>query len=531
MEKRETWGSTFGFIMAAIGSAIGLGNIWKFPYITGLNGGGAFVLVYLGCILLMGVPVMICEMAIGRKTRRNAFGAYKRLEIRRSMLCRLAAWGFIAGGVIMLCTGSFGFGMVSLLAGLFLLKFSVAAFGLLAIFGALAILSYYAVIGGWILDYMFCSFTGNLNYPDVQSAGNAFGKFINNPWRVLAGFGVFMICCAAMLVGGIQKGIEKWSKLLMPLLFILLLAVIARSVTLPGAMAGVEFFLRPDFSKLSATGVLEALGQCFYSLSLGMGITVTYGSYLKKDANIFSASIWIMCLDTLAAVLAGLAIFPAVFAMGQNPAAGPGLIFNILPVTFYHFPGGHGWIWAGLFFLMLSIAAVTSGVALLQNGISFFMDELKWSRIKSIIICFSGVTVFGILSAISVANWDNISLLYEGLAGVFGEEHMFGSFLDMLDYLTSNWMLPISALAICIFTGWTWGARKAARELRLGADKALPDMNLITRLAGFKGEAYYRTSRNHGLTIMSLWAIIVRFFAPVVIFVIFLRAIGVNVGF
>ena len=173
---------------------------------------------------------------------------------------------------------------------------------------------------------------------------------------MLIGFLVFMILCGAMLVGGVQKGIEKWSKILMPLLFFLLLAVIVRSVTLPGAWKGVEFFLKPDFSKLTTTGVLEALGHCFYSLSLGMGITVTYGSYMRKDQNIFSSSILVMALDTMAAVMAGLAIFPAVFAMGFDPGAGPSLIFKILPATFNHFPGGWGWLWAGFFFLMLSIA-------------------------------------------------------------------------------------------------------------------------------------------------------------------------------
>ena len=333
---------------------------------------------------------MICEMTIGRKTRLNAYGAYKRLQLRRSIISDVIAGGLILGGICLLCTKSYGFGAVSLIAGLLILKFQFAAFGLLAIFGALVILSYYAVVGGWIIDYTFRSFCGELNYNTVDEAGAAFGLFTETPWRVIVCFLVFMVLCGAMLIGGVRKGIEKWSKILMPLLFILLLAVIARSVTLPGAWRGVEFFLHPDFSKLTASGVLEALGHCFYSLSLGMGITVTYGSYMKKEQNIFSASIWVMVLDTLAAILAGLAIFPAVFAMGFDPGVGPSLIFNILPATFNRFPGGTGWIWAGLFFLMLSIGAITSGVALLQNGVSFFMDELKWGRYKSIAVAHPG---------------------------------------------------------------------------------------------------------------------------------------------
>ena len=531
MEKRETWGSNFGFIMATIGSAIGLGNVWKFPYITGMNGGGAFVLVYLFCILLLGVPVMICEMTIGRKTRRNAFGAYNALQHRRSVICNVIALGLALGGICMLCTGSFGFGAVSLLAAALLFRYQFGAFGLLAIFGALVILSYYAVVGGWVLDYTYRSFAGQLNYNDVNSASDAFGLFTETPWRVLIGFLVFMVLCGAVLVGGVQKGIEKWSKILMPLLFFLLLAVIVRSVTLPGAWKGVEFFLKPDFSKLTTTGVLEALGHCFYSLSLGMGITVTYGSYMRKDQNIFGSSILVMALDTMAAVMAGLAIFPAVFAMGFDPGAGPSLIFKILPATFNHFPGGWGWLWAGFFFLMLSIASITSGVALLQNGISFFMDELKWSHRKSIVVCLGGVTLFGVLSAISISHWRNIPLVRDAVAFVFGEKNVPGSFFDMMDYLTSNWMLPIGGIAICLFIGWVWGARKAARELRLGSEKSCPDMNLITLLSGFRGDSLYQQTRDHGLTTMSFWAILIRFFAPIVIFIIFLRAVGVNVGF
>ncbi len=531
MEKRENWGSTFGFIMATVGSAIGLGNVWKFPYITGMNGGGAFVIIYLACILLLGVPVMICEMTIGRRTRLNAFGAYRRLQLRRSVICDTIAGGLLLGGLCMICVQQYGFGAVSLIAGLLLLKYQFAAFGLLAIFGALVILSYYAVVGGWIIDYTFRSFAGELNYQDVNAAENAFGLFIETPWRVILCFLVFMLCCGAMLFGGVQKGIEKWSKILMPLLFFLLLAVIARSVTLPGAWKGVRFFLHPDFSKLTASGVLEALGHCFYSLSLGMGITVTYGSYMKKEQNIFAASIWVMGLDTMAAILAGLAIFPAVFAMGFDPGAGPSLIFKILPATFNHFPGGTGWLWAGLFFLMLTIGAVTSGVALLQNGISFFMDELKWGRRKSLAVCFGGVSVFGLLSAVSISHWRHIPVVRDALAFIFGEKHVPASFFDMLDYLTSNWMLPIGGLAISLFIGWVWGSRKAARELRIGSEKACPDVNLITLLSGFRGEPLYRTSRNHGLTLLSLWSIIIRFFAPVAIFIIFLRAVGVDVGF
>ena len=530
MEKRETWSGNFGFIMAAIGSAIGLGNVWKFPYITGMNGGGVFVLVYLGCIILMGMPVMICEMTIGRKTGQNAYGAYKQLELIKSPLIKMIAWGLLFGGICFSATGTWSFGLLSILLSLLIFLFGFRVFGFFAIFGALVILSYYAVVGGWIIDYTYRSFACELNYTDVASAGKAFGALIESPCRVIFFFLLFMLCCALVLLGGIRNGIEKWSKILMPALFLLLLAVIVRSLTLPGSMEGVKFFLKPDFSKLTKDGVLIALGQSFYSLSLGMGITVTYGSYMKKDQDIFAAAFWVMILDTFAAILAGLAIFPAVFAMKFDPGDGVSLIFKILPATFNSFPGGTGWFWAGLFFLMLTIGAVTSGIALLENGVSFFMDQLHWPRKLSLAVCFTGVSLFGILSAVSVGDWKNLEKVEQFLSSVFNCS-MRGSFFDLLDYLTSNWMLPVNGMMICLFVGWVWSSRKAARELRLGAEKSSPDVNLISLLAGFRDEPMYKTTRDHGLTLIALWSILIRFFAPIIILIIFLRSIGVNVGF
>lgn len=261
-----------------------------------------------------------------------------------------------------------------------------------------------------------------------------------------------------------------------------------------------------------------------------MGITVTYGSYMKKDQDIFAAAFWVMILDTLAAILAGLAIFPAVFAMKFDPGDGVSLIFKILPATFNSFPGGTGWFWAGLFFLMLTIGALTSGIALLENGVSFFMDQLNWPRKRALAVCFAGVSLFGILSAVSIGSWKHIEGLEHFLKSVFNCG-MRGSFFDLLDYLTSNWMLPLNGMMICLFVGWVWGSRKAARELRLGADKSSPDVNLVSLLAGFRNEPLYRTTRDHGLTLIALWSILIRFFAPVIILIIFLRSIGVNVGF
>ncbi len=529
-EKRDSWSGNLGFVLATAGSAIGLGNVWKFPYITGLNGGGAFVLVYLCCIFLVGVPLMLCELALGRHTRQNPYGAFKALEIKRSVLGKLIGICLICGACCMIYSGDYGFSVLSLICGILFLTLGFAAAGLLSLIAAMAILSYYAVVGGWILDYVYRSFWEGINFTTPAEAEAVFLGFLQNPQRVTVGFLIFMVLVGLMLWGGVRDGIERWSKLLMPLLFLLLAAVLLRGITLPGAEAGVEFFLKPDFSKLSAGGMLEALGHAFYTLSLGMGITITYGSYLNKNQNLFSAAAWIIFLDTMAATMAGLAIFPAVFAMGFSPSAGPSLIFKILPATFHQMPGGIGWLWAGLFFLMLSIAALTSAAALLESGVTFLVDQFRIRRNNALLGCFTGIVLLGLLSSYSCADWQNIPWMKKFLDGVFGAERIPGSWFDLLDFVTSNWMLPLSGLLIAVFVGWIWQARKAGRELRRGAEK-FADENLLHWLSGFRGEPMYQTTRNHGLTLLTLWSLLVRFLAPVVILFIFLKFIGINMGF
>ena len=476
VKKRENWGSTLGFVLAIAGSAIGLGNVWKFPYITGQNGGGAFVLVYLFCIFLLGMPIMLCEMAIGRKTRQNPYGAFRMLEVRRSRLSKVLGWLLIGMGLVMLCSGKWGFALLTFAASALVLKLGFAAVGLFSLFAAMLILSYYSVIGGWIVEYVYKAFSGQLNVPDVESAEKLFSDFIGNPMQVTRWHLLFLGLAALMIWCGIRNGIERWSKILMPTLFFLLVALLLRGVTLSGASKGVAFFLTPDFSKLTAAGALEALGHAFYTLSLGMAITITYGSYLGRDKNIFTSALWVVLLDTGAALLAGLAIFPAVFAMGFDPSAGPSLIFKVLPATFYNFPGG-----------------------------------------------------FGVLTSVSCATWEHLPGVHGVLEYVFGEVESENWFV-LLDYVTSNWMLPLSGLFTAIFVGWVWTTRKAGRELRISAG-SLVDENLITYLSGFRGEPLYRSSRNHGLTVMTLWGLLVRFVAPVVILALFLQSIGVNLGF
>ena len=522
-ETRESWSGKLGFVLAAAGSAIGLGNIWKFPYITGMNGGGAFVLVYLGCILLFGLPLMLCEIAIGRKTGRNPYGAFKALQVKRSRMADAIAVLLLLGSLSLAGAGHYGFAAVLFGAALLFLWLGFAAVGLLSLITAMIILSYYAVVGAWIVDYVYRSFSGGLHFTQVSEAAEVFRNYQDTePGRIALELGIFMTMTAGMIIFGIRKGIERCSKVLMPLLLFLLLAVIVRGVTLPGAREGIRFFLNPDFSKLSTAGVLEALGHAFYSLSLAMGITITYGSYLRKDENIFSTAVWVVALDTAAALLGGLAIFPAVFAMQLAPDAGPGLIFNVLPATFYRIPVGMGWVWAGLFFLMMTIAALTSAAALLESGVTFLMDQFKFRRVPTVLCTYAGITLLGFLTCYSTNHWDNLPGVDRFVRNVFNVRT--GSWFDLLDKLTSNWMLPLLGLLTVIFVGWIWGARKAGRELREGTH-GFADENLITLLSGFRGEPRYMDSANSGLTVLTLWGLLVRYVAPVIMATIFVQVI------
>ncbi len=526
-EKRENWGSGIGFVLAAAGSAIGLGNIWKFPYVTGTNGGGAFVLVYLLVLVLLGIPVMLCEIVIGRRTGSSPVSAMGKLRPGRSALADIIGGMMILLAAGLCLAGNAPTGLIAALAGGALLLWGFNAVGVATVIGGLLILSYYSVIGAWIIDYIVKAFSGELNYTSIPESVAAFEKTTSEPLRVILFHLVFMGLCAAMLWGGIRKGIERWSKVLMPLLFLLLIAVIVRSLTLPGAGRGVRFFLNPDFSRITAESVLEATGLVFYSLSLAMGITVTYGSYLSPRQNIFKAAVSIVSLDCLAAIMAGLAIFPAVFAMDHTPAAGPALIFHILPVTFQQFPGGTGWLWAGLFFVMLTIAAMTSGASLLEIGVTALCDKFRMNRKAAILLCAAATGALGCLSAVSSGDWQKLPWLHRAVERFFGPGSARGCFLDCLDYITSNWMLPLCGVLICLFVGWVWGARKAARELRRGTG-GFADVNLFVLGAGLRKDPVCRGAG--GLTVMTIWGLLVRFLAPAMIFVIFLNAVGVNLG-
>jgi NSS family neurotransmitter:Na+ symporter len=397
--QREQWGSKIGFVLACAGSAVGLGNIWRFPYITGQNGGAAFVLVYIALVFVIGFSVMLAEMAIGRNAQLNAVGSFRKIKG--------GAWPVV---------------------------------GWMGVTAGFIILSYYGVIGGWTMAYIVKSFTGLMGAAAAGTAGDVFGGFVTKPGTVIAWQALFMAITIYIVYKGIGGGIEKYCKVLMPALFLLMLVLIVRSVTLPGAGVGIRFYLTPDFSKLTGGAMVAALGQAFFSLSLGMGCMITYGSYLGKKEMLPGAAMQVCFLDTMVAFLAGLVIFPAVFAFGLDAGAGAGLTFITLPNVFGQMPGGA--VWSGLFFLLLFVAALTSAISLLEVVAAYFIDEMKWSRSKAAWVMGGFIFLLGIPSAIGVAG---------GIPKLAGRD-----FLDSADFLASNVLLPLGGLFIALFVGWIW---------------------------------------------------------------------------
>lgn len=393
--QREQWGTRWGYILACAGSAVGLGNIWRFPYITGLHGGAAFVLIYVILVFVIGFTVMLAEMAIGRNSQLNAVGAFRKIKG--------GAWPIV---------------------------------GWMGVSAGFIILSYYGVIGGWTMAYVLKSFTGLMQ----ADAGAAFGSFVTNVPLVIAWQAFFMFLTIYIIYKGIGEGIEKYCRILMPSLFVVLLILIVRAVTLPGAGAGITYYLKPDFSKLTGGAFGAALGQAFFSLSLGMGCMITYGSYVGKKEHLPGAAFQVCFIDTAVAFLAGLVIFPAVFAFGIEPGAGAGLTFITLPNVFGKMPGGM--IWSALFFVLLFVAALTSAISLLEVVAAYFIDEMKWGRAKAAWIMGFCIFLLGIPSVLGVA----------GKLPTFAGR----DFLDSADFLASNILLPLGGLFIALFAGWFW---------------------------------------------------------------------------
>ena len=507
----EHWGSRFGFIMAAAGSAIGLGNIWKFPYITGLNGGGAFVLIYVLCILLVGLPCMIGEFAVGRASRSDAIGALKKLAPKKSMIPKILGGYGLGLGTMLLMNHSIGLGSVVLLLALLMLIWGWGFIGFSNVFVAGVILSYYAIIGGWLIYYTYLAFTNGLAFKETSDASAAFVKLASNGHLSAIFGGIFIIACCVVCWFGVKKGIEGVSKLVMPVMLGIIFILVIRSLTLPGAMKGLDFYLTPRFSNISAKGVLEALGHAFYSLSLGMAILIVYGSYLPKNRDIVKSACYVAVLDTMIALLAGLAIFPAVFAMGMNPAAGPGLIFNILPVTFNAIPGNLGWLWSGLFFILMFIAAFTSGISLLETVSASFIHQMRMKRRTAVLLTTVLIGALMVVISYSIVSYNAFPKLKEVMFALFGS--VKDSFFDDVDFYCSSWILPMNGLALAIFAGWSWGVKNVSKEI----------------YKGIKMEHLELEQKKHRMFLqapMASWSFFIRYIAPVMIFMILCYAAG-----
>lgn len=444
--NRGQWNSKIGFIMAAAGSAIGLGNIWRFPYVAGVNGGGAFVLVYIIFVFLIGLPYMFAELSLGRATQKNPVGAIKAILPR-------SFWKIA---------------------------------GYLGVFIGIGILSFYAVIAGWTVIYIYKMIIG-------EPAG--FNEVISNPAIVLPFFAFFIFLTGIVVHKGISEGIEKWSKILMPIFFLMLLGIIVFALTLDGASKGLEFYLHPDFSKITWRVVLAALGQAFFSLSLGMGTMITYGSYLNKDDNIVTSGMAVAISDTLIAVMAGLIIFPALFAMGEDPAAGPLLVFVVLPKLFVAMPGGL--IVGAIFFILLGVAALTSTISLLEVPVSYVIDEFKISRPKVVWIVSAIAFLLGVPSALS-----------QGASGFFSTLRLFPKnlvgdpdFLSQMSFFFGDIGLAVGAVLLSLFIGWKWGVNNASEEIG-------------------HGSSYF-------IKIKVIWGILIKFVIPIVIFIVLLTTLGI----
>lgn len=419
MSSRGNWGGRIGFILAAAGSAVGLGNIWKFPYVVGRNGGGAFYLIYIAAVLLAGIPLMIAEIYIGHKTEKSPISAFKALQNGRIPFSPVGFAGVLTGALI---------------------------------------LSFYSVITGWIFHYFFLSL-GGFSGSD-ESVKGLFGELASSPWINIGWHTLVMLIVVLVIIKGVEKGIEKVSKILMPALGILMILLVVHSLFSKGFGQAAEFMFYPDFSKVTGHTLLEALGTAFFTLSLGMGAMITYGSYIKESrVSYLKTSVQIAAIDTIIATMAGLIIFPIVFSNGLEPGSGPSLIFETLPVLFSKMTGGR--VVAVLFFLLVIFAALTSAISLLEVCVSSCVDEFNWSRTKSTVVFGIIVWLLGILSAVSSLN-------------VGGR-----GFLDIFDALTSHYLMPIGGLATIII--FAWGIPTSAKEGCFGNTKNFKTFLFITR--------------------------------------------------
>ncbi|QBQ56306.1 sodium-dependent transporter [Nitrosococcus wardiae] len=441
------WSSRWIFLLAATGSAVGLGNIWKFPYVAGENGGGAFVLIYIICIVLMGVPIMMGEIMLGRRGRQSPINTMRTIAIEEN---KSPSWQYL---------------------------------GWLGVIAGFLIMSYYSVIAGWTLAYIFRTGAGMFAQATAENVEGLFNQLVSDPERLLAWHTLFMVMTTVVVSRGVKSGLEQAVRFLMPALFILLLVLVGYAInTGEHFYQGLQFMFEPNFDQLTAKGVLAAMGQAFFSLSLGMGAIMVYGSYLNRQTSIAWAALSISFADTLVAMLAGLAIFPLVFANGLAPDQSVGLVFKTLPLAFGHMPGGS--FFGALFFLLLAFAAWTSAISLVEPAVAYLVENLGMSRVKASAWIGTMIWLLGMGSLLSFNHWSDATL--------FGM-----TFFGLVDYLTSNIMLPLGGLFIAIFAGWVLWRSSSVEEFDMGDG------------------LWYR-----------LWLTLVRFVAPFAVIIIFLHAIG-----
>ena len=446
-EKRAHFATRLGAIATTVGSAVGLGNIWRFPYEAGVNGGGAFLLIDLFFVFVIGIPVVCAEFIIGRHTGLNIRGAFKKLAPGKS-------WSIL---------------------------------GYMGILASILILSFYSVVAGWTLEYLRLSIIGFGGESSVESLHSRFDTFATSDISPVICTLLFLFINYVIVIRGVQRGIERMSNIMMPMLFVLLAIFCINSLTLPGASDGLSFLFNPDFSKVTPSVMIGAMGQAFFSLSLGLGCLITYSSYFKKDTPLLKTAGIMASLDTLVAILAGVIIFPAVFTFGMEPAAGPRLVFEILPSVFNHLPGSA--IWSTLFFFLLFLASLSSTISMSEISIAYLVDELSMSRRKATTIVIATAMILGSLCALSFGSLSGITIFNL-------------TFFNLFDYVSSNILLPLGGMFISIFVGYILDRTVVMKELA-------PD------------------STRRGLFGARLVVFCLRYIAPICIAAVFLYSLGI----
>lgn len=446
--KRDGFTTGLGVIAATLGSAVGLGNIWKFPSMTGSNGGAAFILVYLLSTLLVGLPVMISELLLGRKAKADAISTFKKLAPKSGPWWIVGAMGALASFLIM---------------------------------------AFYTEVAGWVFAYIFKAIGGSILSTDPAVNSQAFEALVTSPFQALLWQWIVLVWVGFIIVLGVSKGIEGATKRLMPVLFLLLVITCIRSLTLPGAMEGVTFLFKPDFTKLTGPIVLSALGLAFFKLSIGMGTMITYGSYFRDDQNIPATAVRVMLADLLVSILAGLAIFPAVFAFGFQPDAGPSLLFQTIPAVFASMPLGN--IFVVIFFVLTAIAATGAMLSLMEVPVSFLSERTSLSRRNATLLTVVVLALVGSTAALSSSVLADVKVLGK-------------TFFDLFDYASSNVLLPIGGLLICLFTAWVFGRKRIQ-------------------------EALSNHGRLSNRAIVNAFIFLVRYVAPILVVLVLLNGFGV----